>query len=343
MNDSLADVGRVLHEIRLRRGWSQEELAQKAGVPVAAIIAYESESPVLPSRIALRVFDALPPDPRDQSLFDAPMPGFPSSPPGWLMNEMEVRMHEFTAAFAIDKRDFSQALAHLDRALSIDPCKERSGQLLFSKAAVFAELGYEEQALETLAQAQGHLDASAEPNLWLRMRLEQLHLLCQVQRFDEAAALEEETLDLAAHVGGDQERFEARYLAGRIAGGSGRALESLPLLQEVRERLSADGRTREAAAVSLDLAALFIELQDPAALTALARDLEALSRRKKLASSVRSRIKLFCWWVRGDRPDAERTRTLAREIRRAVGRLRRPYQLPSKGNDALPSWWTASS
>ena len=87
-----------------------------------AIAAYESESPVLPSRIALRVFDAWAPDPRDLSLFDSPTPGFPSSPPGWLMNEMEVRMHEFTAAFAIDKRDFAQALDHLDRALSLGPC-----------------------------------------------------------------------------------------------------------------------------------------------------------------------------------------------------------------------------
>jgi transcriptional regulator with XRE-family HTH domain len=342
MTGSLADVGRVFHKIRLQRGWSREELAQEAGVPVDAIAAYESESPVLTSRIALRVFDAVPPDPRDLSLFDYPTPGFPSSPPGWLLNEMDARMHEFAAAIAIDKREFAQALDDLDRALSFGPCEERIGQLLFSKAAVFAELGYEDQALEVLAQAQGRCDASAEPKLWLRMRLEQLHLLCQVQRSDEATVLVEETLDLVARIGGDHERFEARCLAGRIAAGSGRPLEALPLLEEVREGLLAAGRAREAAAVTLDLAALFIEHRDPAALTALVQDLEALSRRKKLASSVRSRIKLFCWSVRSARPDAERTRALACEIRRAIGRLRRPYQLPSKGNDKLPSWWTGT-
>jgi hypothetical protein len=216
------------------------------------------------------------------------------------------------------------------------PCEERIGQLLFNKAAVIAELGHEEQALEVLAQAESRLEAAAGPRLWLRMRLEQLHLLCQLQRFADAAVLEAETQDLAARIGRDHERLEARCLAGRIAAGSGRAMEALPLLQQVREDLTAAGRTREAVAVALDLAALWIERRDSAALTKLARDLEALNRRKKLASSVRSRLKLFCWSVRGNRLDAERTRTLARELRRAMGRLRRPYELPFRERRRYP-------
>jgi transcriptional regulator with XRE-family HTH domain len=147
MTGSLADVARVFHKIRKNRGWSREELAQLAGVAVDAIAAYESEPAVLSSRIALRVFDAWAPDPSDKSLFDSPTPPFPSSPPTWLTTQMDARNHEFFAALAIDKRELSQALDDLDRALSFSPCEERIGQLLFSKAAVFAELGHEEPAL----------------------------------------------------------------------------------------------------------------------------------------------------------------------------------------------------
>ena len=293
---------------------------------VDAIAAYESEPAALSVPIAVRVYEALPLDYQD-ALFAVPTTSCPSSPPGWPTPEMEARVEEIGAAFAIDKRDLAEALDSLDRALSFGPREELVGQLLFSKAAVFAELGHEEPALEILAQAQCRIDAGAAPRLWLRTRLEQLHLLCQVQRFDEAAALIDETLDLAAHVGKDRDRLEAHCLAGRIAAGSGRA-DALPLLQEARARLLAAGRTLEAAAVALDLAALSIENRDLAALAPLARDLEALCRRKKLASSVRSRLKVFCWSVRGNRPDAERTRALARELRRVVGRLRRPYELP---------------
>nr|MDP9121251.1 helix-turn-helix domain-containing protein [Acidobacteriota bacterium] len=156
MTGSLADVARVFHKIRLTRGWSREELARLAGVSADAIVAYESEPAVLSSHIALRVFDAIPPDPRDMSLFDSPAPPFPSSPPAWLMTEMDARMHEFSAAQAIDKRELSRALKDLDRGLSCGPCEERIGQLLFTKGAVFAELGYEVEALEVLAQAQLH-------------------------------------------------------------------------------------------------------------------------------------------------------------------------------------------
>jgi len=335
MTGLLPNVAHLLHGVRLRLDWSREELAKKAGVGVDAIVAYESEPAALSIQIALRVFEALPPDVRDLVFLDCPPLQFPSSPPALPINEMEARMHEFGAAIAIDKRDFAQALDDLDRALSLRPSEERIGQLLFSKAAVFAELGHEAPALEALAEAQRRFDANAEPKLWLRMRLEQLHLLCQVQRFDEAAALAEETLDLATRVGDDRKRLEARCLAGRIAAGSGRPVEALPLLQEAREKLLTAGRMLEAAAVALDLAALSIENRDLAALNTLARDLEALCRRKKLTSSVRSRLKVFCWSVRGNRPDAERTRALARELRRVIGRLRRPYELPQ---GETPSW-----
>jgi hypothetical protein len=121
---------------------------------------------------------------------------------------------------------------------------------------------------------------------------------------------------VAAAVGGDRDQIEMRCLRGRIAAGVG--------------RLAAARRTRDAVAVALDLAALWVEQQDAeglAAVAALARELDKLNRKKKLGSAVRSRIKVFCWSVRGKRLDAGRTRALARELRRGA-LLRRPFALP---------------
>lgn len=346
MASVLVDIARILHQTRLKRGLSQEDLAARAGVPVAEIAAYESDPAALSAKLALRVFEAEPPDAEDLVLSDPPEGSpdlgfpdlaFPSAPPAGMLNDMEARMHEMGAALAIDKREFSRALEDLNRALSLRPSEERIGPLLISLAAVFAELGHEEESLQALAQAAGHFDAGSEPKLWLRIRLEQLFLLCQVGRFDEAAALAGDALDLASRVGDERERLDAHCLVARIAAGAGRLQEALPLLQEAREQRLAAGRVREAVAIALDLAAVLIEDRHPAELTALAQELEALCRRRKLAISVSSRLKMFCRSVRGNCADAARTRALARELWRVIGRLRRPYMIPIRSRGAAPS------
>ncbi len=338
----LAEVARALHRLRLRLGLSQEELAARAAVPAAEIAAYESEPAALTAQTALQVIDALaalapaPGDgPGDQPAAEPPAPKAGASPLAPLLADMEARMEEIGAALAIDKRDFGEALRRLDRGLALRPSAARAGELRFVKSAVMAELGHEEQALALLAEAQRSVSLDADPKLWLRMRLDELHLLCQLGRFADAEALEGQAVAVAAAVGNDRRWVEMRCLAGRIAAGSGRPAEAAPLLQEASAELAAAGRTREAVALALDLAALSIEQGDAAglaAVAAVARQLAALARRKKVGSAVRLRIKVFCWSVRGKRLDAERTRTLARELRR-LGRLRRPYELPAR---ALP-------
>jgi transcriptional regulator with XRE-family HTH domain len=326
--EALGEIARILHKMRLRRGWSQEELAAVTGLPIATIAAYESEPTVLTTKTALQVFDGMPPEAQDRSpdaasaLADSPSPE--------LLARMDARVQEIAAAFAIDKGNLGEAVRDLDRGLALGPGAELEGELLFIKAEVVAELGYEEQALALLVEAQRSVDVATDPRLWLRMQLARLHLLCQLERFGDAEALEARTLVVATAAGGDGDQIEMRCLRGRIAAGVGRAEEALPLLQQVRAELTAARRTRDAVAVALDLAALWIERQDAAglaALAALARDLDRLNRKKKLGSALRSRIKVFCWSVRGKRLDAGRTRALARELRRGA-RLRRPYALP---------------
>jgi transcriptional regulator with XRE-family HTH domain len=326
--EAFCEMARLLHKMRLRQGWSQEDLAARTGVPIETIAAYEADPTVLTEETTLQVVEGMPREAEDRAPSTTSTGS--ASPKAWLEAQMEGRMLEMEAALAIDKGNPGEALRLLDRALALGPNAELEGEILFCKAEVAAELGYEEQALALLVEAQRSVDVAADPKLWLRMQLERLRLLCQLERFGDAEALEAQTLVVAAAAGEDRDQIEMRCLRGRIAAGVGRAEEALPLLQQVRAELAAARRTGDSVAVALDLAAVWIEQQDAeglAAVAALARDLDRLSRNKKLGSTLRSRIKVFCWSVRGERLDAERTRELAREVRRGR-RLRRPYALP---------------
>jgi hypothetical protein len=126
VNGPLDDVARTLYRMRLKVGWSQEELARLASVPVDEIVAYEFEPAALSSGMALCVFDAMPPDARDLSLFDSPTLSLPPSPPIQLAPDMDASVHEISAAFAIDKRDFAQALEDLDRLWHAVPARRGS-------------------------------------------------------------------------------------------------------------------------------------------------------------------------------------------------------------------------
>ena len=83
----LAEVAHLLREMRLSRGWSREELAQKAGLPLAEVTAYESDPIRLEPGVALRIFEAMPPEPADDRLFSSA----PELPP-CLLAAMEAKM-----------------------------------------------------------------------------------------------------------------------------------------------------------------------------------------------------------------------------------------------------------
>lgn len=322
MDNALVEIARILLRMRQSRGWSPETLAQRAGVPVDTIRAYEADPSRLSAKDAIPILDAMPPVQGDEL---SPSLG---PPPQSVLNQMEARMQELEAAMRIDQRRFRDALELLDRALGLLPSRDRRGRLLLSRAIVLGELSREEKALQALREAESCLSPAHEPALWLRLRLEQMYFLCQMERYQEAEACQKEVSKLAARVGRDRERLQARWMSGWIAAGSGRTEEALRTLRPVRQELLAAGRLVDSAGVALDLAGLLARAGELAEVAELRRELEPLMREKSLSNDARTAIKVFCWAVERGRLDEPMGRRLAAELRRGGGRLMRPYEIP---------------
>lgn len=349
MSTSLVDVAYVFQKMRLTRGWSPEELAQKARLPLETIIAYESHPETLTSRTAVRIIDGMPFGPIDESLFDAPVPPFPRTPPRWLEREMDARVLEWEAALRIDQGRFREAVDGLDHALRVGPCPEQRGRLLLSKAAALGEMRWDERALDVLGQAESCFDAEGEPGLWLRLRSEQMYFLCQLNRYTEADALQPEVTHLSERIGRNEERLQAHHLAGRIAAGLGRTEEALRILGEVRDSFQARRQLFEATGVGLEIVSLLISQGNLAEVAELSRQFELVAQEKRLPDATRSTLRLFCKAVQRENFDAGTARRFANDYWKTSSRLTRPYGLPvdplaaSGGVGALTQWLKGSA
>jgi len=337
MSDSFAEVALIFKNMRQARSWTPEELAAKAGLPIDAVLAYESCPASLSSRIATQVLDVVPLMVlTDETMLDAP--AFPSDAPRCLNAEVDARVLEWKAALSIDKARFREALNLLDRALALRPWPERTGRLLLSKAEVLGDLSRERHALDVLREAEGYLDVTEEPHLWLRLRIDQMYFLCHSEEYREAETYRLEARALTSRIGRDRERRQIRCLEGRIAAGLGQMQEALDLLQPVREELLAAGKLFEASCASLDLAAVLVAQDQPAELEEMARQLETWSQDKRLSDASRTTLRLFCRMVARGSFKPEMGRRFAAEFRKTDTRLTRPFELPgeqSNGNESI--------
>jgi len=324
MNDPLRRLAELLQDMQRKRGWSPEDLVAKAELSPEELRAYESDAASLSPTTAMKILVAMTEEEPAESFADSP--DWQSSPPQWLYDQMEAKMKELEAALRIDEGRFREALILLDRALSLDSRRERRGRLLLSKAAVLGELHRKESALQALAQAEACLDRVEEPALWMRLRLEQVYFLCQSQRHHEAAPWLEEARELAARIGRDRERLQARLLGGWIAAASERSAEALEMLRGVAEELLAAHRVFDATAVEIDVAGLLAGMGRQTEVIELAGRLEA--RTVRIPPQARTPLKVFCRLAQRGTLTADMARRLGTELRVAGGRLTRPYEIP---------------
>jgi transcriptional regulator with XRE-family HTH domain len=323
--DPLAAVSQVLKKMRLAREWSPDDLARRAGVPPEAILAYEAAPASLSAATALQVFDSIPLHPQDRSSFQD---AFLITPPHELISYLQSRLYEYEAADCIDKRELTEALDKLDFVLLLRPSRERSARIQLSRGVVLGELGRDQRALDALRIAEQSLDRVREPHLWLRLRLDQLYILCQAGRYGEAEPLLAETQKLAAKVGSERQRLQVRRLAGWAALGLVRNEEALHLLQAVCPEMIVADLAYEAGCVALDVAGLLAARGDAAGLADLVQQVKPLTEHKKLSHDARTTLKVFCFAMRRGTFTVEMGHQLGAEFRKAGSRLPRPYELP---------------
>jgi transcriptional regulator with XRE-family HTH domain len=323
--EPLAAVAQVLKKMRLARGWSTEELAKKAGVRPTTVLAYEAAPASLSESTALQVFEAIPLHPEDRLSFQDT---FLITPPHEVVTHMQARLNEVEGAAFIDQGNLTEALDRLDFVVVLRPRRDHVGRIHLSRAAVLGELGKTERALDAIRKAEDCFSLTRDPHLWLRLRLEQLYLLCQQERFHDAEARLAETESLADRAGRPWEHLQVRRLAGWIAAGSGREDEALRILQPVCREMLAGGMAFEGLSIALDLASTLADRGSPAEVEELADQVQPWIENKKLSHDARTTLKVFCWSVRRGTFTAAMGRQLAGELRRSGSRLRRPYEIP---------------
>jgi transcriptional regulator with XRE-family HTH domain len=323
--DPLAAVAQVLKRMRLARDWSPEELARKAGVPPCTILAYESSPASLAESTALQVFEAIPLHPEDRRSFQD---SFLITTPHEVITHMQASLYELEGVVYIDEEKLTEALDKLDFVVLLRPRRDHLGRIHLSRAVVLGELGRTERALDAVRKAEEYLDPAKDPHLWLRLRLEQLYLFCQTERYREAEARLADVQALATRVGRTWERLQVRRLTGWIVAASGRADEALQILQPVCSEMLAAGMAFEGASIALDLARFLIARGSTAEVAELADQVKPLIEEKKLSHDARTTLKVFCWSVRRGTFTAEMGGELREELRKSGSRLRRPYELP---------------
>jgi tetratricopeptide (TPR) repeat protein len=165
-------------------------------------------------------------------------------------------------------------------------------RLLINKARALEFLGHYEEAIETLQQMAPDL-GKGDPRLnWLR-RFTWMANLGHLERYGEAEEKLPELQALTARLGNALDGVRVRWLAGRIAAGLGRRQESLETLSQVREEFASRGIAYDTAQANLELAVLYLEAGQNAAVKALARQMAPIFRAQGVHQGALAALQLF--------------------------------------------------
>ncbi|HVT16590.1 MAG TPA: helix-turn-helix transcriptional regulator [Thermoanaerobaculia bacterium] len=229
----------------------------------------------------------------------------------------EARVLGLEASLRRDQRLLPEALALLDRALTLDRGEERCF-LLLNRAKTLEEAHAFDAAIASLQEALPLLAEGHDPRLLWIARFNLLELLEHAGCLDEAEPLVAEVAELAPRYAAKLDRIRVRWLAGRIAAARGRADEALALLREVRAGFAAEKIPYDTALVTLELAALLAERGATAEVKTLARQLAPVFRALGVGREMLASLALFQRAAEQEVVTAALARRLAEELRRVV-------------------------
>lgn len=96
------------------------------------------------------------------------------------------RLLDLDASLCRDERRFEDALARLDEAAAVG---RNRGRILVKKGFTLEVMGDYECAIQTLLEAEPHLDRTTDPRLWYKQRANLATNYSHIGRFEEALEL----------------------------------------------------------------------------------------------------------------------------------------------------------
>lgn len=234
--------------------------------------------------------------------------------PGDLLSQ--ARLWSLKSSLLRAERKLPEALDLLDRALAADEPGMR-GRLLIKKAKVQEEQDELEAAIATLQAATPFVDEHRDPRLWLCLRHNMLLYLSMVGRHQEAEALVPEVYSLSAKHGKELDQVRLQWAEGRIAAGLGRTQEGIEHLTRVRGEFVARKIWYDAALVTLELAAVFLDQGQTGMVKTLAVHLKPIFQAQGVHPEALAALTLFARAAEQEKATAEMARGVVTYLRKA--------------------------
>jgi len=227
-----------------------------------------------------------------------------------------ARLLDLEASLRKHQGRFEEALSLLEEALVASRPENRGG-LLLNKAVTLEQMGNAERAIAVLEQAVPWIDEHREPRLRCVLRFNQAVNLCHLGRHAEAQTLLPEVRALAASLGNELDLVRALWLGGRILAGLGQPEQAIAALDQVRRELAGLGIPYDAALVTLEIAALHLELGRTGEVKALARQMAPVFRAQGVHREALAAIELFCSAAHREVVTVDLTRRLVEFLEKA--------------------------
>lgn len=147
------------------------------------------------------------------------------------------------------------------------------GRILIKKGIFCGYAGNPEQAIQLFYESLELVDIVQEPRLMLAATHNLILNLNEMGRYEEATRLLEEKRSAYEDFGDRIDMLRLRWLEGRIARSHGRIDEAEEALAETREAFIQEGIVLDAALVSLEMAAIYLEQGRTGAIKTLAEEI----------------------------------------------------------------------
>lgn len=234
--------------------------------------------------------------------------------PGDLLGE--ARLLDLKASLRRAERKLPEALSLLERALAAGE-PSLKGKLLINKAKILEQQDNLDAAIATLKEATPHVDERRDPRLWLCLRQNMLLYLSMAGRHEEAESLLPEVRTLSENLGKELDQVRLKWAEGRISAGLGRAQEGIEHLTKVRGEFVTRQIWYDAALVTIELAAVFLDQGQTGMAKTLAIHMRPIFQAQGIHSEAMAALTLFAKAAEREKATAEMARGVVIYLRKA--------------------------
>jgi tetratricopeptide (TPR) repeat protein len=209
----------------------------------------------------------------------------------------KARVFDLRASLHRDRRQFAEAARLLDRVIAIYRRLGQStlmGQALAQKGNVLLHTHDTAGSMTLLRRALELIDPQEDPRWYLIVRHNLIAALLDDGKPREAFAMLFHTRPLYLKMGDRMNLLRLRWLEGQVAQGLHRLEQAEAAFREVRDAFVDLGIEYDAALVSLDLAAVYVEQGRTAETRVLAQEMLAFFESRQIHREAMAAFLVFC-------------------------------------------------